>query len=470
MKSTEVFAAKTTDLKDGEMKEITINDTKILLAKTNGRFYAVGATCPHYNAPLIKGALCGTKLYCPWHHSVFDITTGALCEPPALDGLPHYETTIKEDNIYIQFGAKTNDTGNGILKSNNEKTSVVLGGGAAGLMAVQTLRSEGFDGRIVVITKENDLPYDRPALSKKYMSGKEKEEQLPLRKEDFFDKNAIEVERNREVKKVHVKNKSILFADGSLMAYDTLLVATGGEPQTLAVKGAQLPNVFTLRSAADAGKILNQAKKSKCVCIVGASFIAMETAASLKTLGLNVTVIAKEKLPFEKKFGDAIGKMFYNLHTQKGVVIKTEAEVKQIEGTEKAEAVVLQNGERIPTDMVIVGIGVHPNTGFIDGIQLNEKDKSIRVDEHLQAADGLFAAGDIARFTNAKNGGKTNRIEHWRVALQQGRIAALNMMGKPHSMDEVVPFFWTNQFEKRLSYVGHVEDWDDIILDGSVDE
>ncbi len=468
MSDNEFFAAKKEELKEGEKKEIEINDTKILLAKVDGKFYAVGAVCPHYKGPLVKGALCGTKLYCPWHHSAFDITNGKLCEPPSIDGLPTYNIVEKNDDIYIQVRAKETSYMQN-EKLYNEKTFVILGGGAAGLMAAQTLRQQGFGGKLIIITRDSELPYDRTALSKKYLSGKQKEEELLLRKKDFFEANHIEALTNKEVKKADTTNKQLLFSDGSFLSYDTLLIASGSEPRKLDIEGAEKKNVFTLRSEDDAIKLLELAKKVKKVCIIGASFIAMETAASLKTLGLDVTVIAKEKLPFEKNFGEAVGRMFLKMHTEKGIVIKTEAEVEKIEGKDNAEALILKSGKKIETELVIVGIGVQPNTDFIEGITLNDKDKSVLINEYFEAADDCFAAGDIARYKNA-NTNELIRIEHWRVAQQQGRLAAMNMLHKAHTTREFVPFFWTNQFEKRLSYVGHVESWDQIITDGNVDE
>ena len=467
MNKGEFFAAKTSGLRNGEMKEVQSGETKILLAKVDDNFYAVGAVCPHYKAPLIKGALCGTKLYCPWHHSVFDITDGTLLQPPAIDDLPHYKIRIQNDDIFIQLPEEKKEDNNKTSVA-NEKTFVILGGGAAGLMAAETLRSKGFGGQLILITKENEAPYDRTALSKKFMSGKQKAEELPLRKDDFFERNNIELEKNKTVTAVHASKKTIQFTDGSSQHYDAILIATGSEAKKLNVQGSHLPNVFTLRSAEDAKRILTEAKKATKVCIIGASFIGMETAASLKTLQLDVTVLAKE-MPFEEKFGKEIGEVFYKMHTEKGVVIKTGAEVKKIEGDNKAEAVILKSGERIETELVIVGIGVHPETDFLQGVTLNEKDRSVMVDEYLQAADNVFAAGDIARFPNVKSS-ETIRIEHWRLAQQHGRMAALNMLGEKHSVHEIVPFFWTNQFDKRLSYVGHAESWDRIEFDGDIQQ
>ena len=467
MKPNEILAASITDLQNGELKEINAGETKIVLAKANDTFYAVGGICPHLKAPLAKGALCGTKLYCPWHHSAFDITDGHLCEPPAIDGLPRYAVRIEGNNVWVKTLPEEKPEQPSPFKMPGE-TFVIIGGGTAGLLAAQTLRENGFAGKLVMITKEDTPPYDRTLLSKKFLMDKAKPEELLLRKEDFYQKHLIEIEKDKEVKMVDTDTKTISFTDGNSLTYDKLLVATGGQPNKLKIPGADLQNVYTLRSVADAEKILANAKNSKQVCIIGASFIGMETAASLKTLGLEVTVIAREKQPFEKNFGTAIGELFYKLHTGKGVTIKTEAEVESIEGSDtKAAAVLLKTGERIPADLVIAGIGVHPVTGFMQGVQLSEKDKSIPVDEHLQAAPDVFAAGDIALFPDGQSG-KPVRIEHWRLAEQHGRIAALNMLGQSHSVSEIVPFFWTNQFDKRLSYIGHTEKWDSIETDGDV--
>ena len=466
MNENEFFAATTTELADGEMKQVEWNELKIIIARVAGEYYAVGGVCPHYKAPLIKGALCGTRLYCPWHHSAFDVTNGNLCEPPALDGLPHYQIRIEDQKIFIQKPEEKKAEANNVNETDN-RTFVIAGGGAAGLMAAQTLRSEGFNGKLVMITREDKLPYDRPALSKKYMSGKEEKGDLPLREKDFYTTNSISVETEKTIKIITANSKIIEFTNGDTMPYDALLVATGGEPNHLKIAGADLEKVFVLRTAHDAERIVEGAKNAKKVSLIGASFIAMEVAASLQTRGIAVTVIAKEKLPFEKKFGKEIAEMICRLHTENCVVLQTEADVERIEESEGLVKVILKTGERIESDFVVTGIGVRPATGFLQEILLHDTDKSVPVDEFLQAADGLFAAGDIARFPDAKTG-KMIRIEHWRLAQQHGRIAALNMLGKQTSVAEIVPFFWTNQFSKRLSYVGHAEEWDEIEVDGNI--
>jgi apoptosis-inducing factor 3 len=466
MMENEVFAARIDELQNGQMKEVTVGENKLVLAKVDDRFYAVGGNCPHLKAPLAKGALCGTQLYCPWHHSAFDITTGELQEPPALDCLPTYEVKVQGNEVYVTTISKQKVPNTNITLF-PDKTFVIVGGGAAGLMAAQTLRQEGFDGKLVMITKEALPPYDRTMLSKKFLSGKMEAEKLPLRQEEFFEQHRIDLWTGKEVKTVDATTKTILLEDGSQLNYDKLLVATGGEPNSLQLPGANLENVCLLRSEADAERILEKAKAAKRVCIIGSSFIGLETAASLKTLGLDVTVLVKDAVPFEKIFGREIGQWFLDLHTEKGVTMKTATEVESIAGNAKVEHVVLKNGERIEADLVVVGIGVHPKTDFLQGVELDEKDGSVRVDEHLQAAADVYAAGDIARYPDGRRN-EPIRVEHWRLAQQHGYITALNMLGKTCSVDDIVPFFWTNQYDQRLSYVGHAEDWDEVMMDGSV--
>jgi len=465
----EVELAGAGDLQDGEMKAIEAGEAKLLLARVNGNFYAVGATCPHYGAPLAEGALCGERIICPWHHASFDVKTGDLVEPPALDALPHYEVRVEGGRVIATLPDEAADRRTPVLAGRDaqqdERTFVILGGGAAGYMAAQTLREENFRGRVVMITREDRLPYDRPNLSKDYLQGHAEPEWMPLRPADFFSEHAIEVWPGREVARVDARVKIIFFSDGGQLAYDALLVATGGEPRTLQVAGSELKNVLALRSFSDSDAIISAAEKAKRAVVIGASFIGMEAAASLRTRGLAVTVVAPEKTPFEHTLGAEIGALFREIHESNGVEFRLGAKVERLVGDEEVEAVALETGERIAADLVVVGVGVRPATEFLAGVTLHQ-DGGVIVDAHLRAADSLYAAGDIARFTDARTG-ESARIEHWRTALQQGRTAARNMAGRPTVYDSV-PFFWTRQFDAGLLYVGHATEWDEVIFDGEV--
>jgi NADPH-dependent 2,4-dienoyl-CoA reductase/sulfur reductase-like enzyme/nitrite reductase/ring-hydroxylating ferredoxin subunit len=444
----EVELAKVDDLKDGEMKAIDAGEAKVLLARVNGSFHAVGATCTHYGAPLEEGALCGARIICPWHHASFDVKTGDLLEPPAFDALPRYEVRVEGGRVIVSLPDEVADRRTPPLAKHDarqdERTFVILGGGAAGYMAAQTLREENFQGRVVMLTREDRLPYDRPNLSKDYLHGHADPEWMPLRPDEFFAEHAIEVWRGREVVRVDAPAKTISFKDGEQLAYDALLVATGGEPRTLPVEGNDLKNAFTLRSFSDTDAIIAAATNAKRAVVIGASFIGMEAAASLRTRGLEVTVVAPDKMPFERTLGAEIGALFRTIHESNGVQFKLGTQVERLVGDDQVEAVALKTGERIEADLVVVGVGVRPATTFLAGVSLHE-DGGVIVDAHLRAADALYAAGDIARFTDARTNEST-RIEHWRTALQQGRVAACNMAGCATVYD-AVPFFWTRQFD-----------------------
>src|SRR5215831_1302811 len=469
MKHKEIMVAGVDELKDGEMKQVDAGGAKILLARVNGKYHAVGAICPHYGGPLAEGALCGERVICPWHHASFDVKTGDLLEPPAFDALPRYEVKVEGANVIVAVPDEAEDRRTPPMASRDarqdKRAFVILGGGAAGYMAAQTLREEGFRGRVLMITREERLPYDRPNLSKDYLQGHAEPEWMPLRPDEFFTDHDIEVMRGKGVARVDAKGKTVSFKGGGQLAYDALLVATGTEPRTLPIAGSDLRNVLTLRSFADSDAIIAAAEGAQRAVVIGASFIGMEVASSLKIRGLEVTVVAPDQAPFEKTLGVAIGALFQKIHEDNGVRFRLGEKVARITGHGKVEAVELESGEKVDADMVVVGVGVKPATDFLKGVELSD-DGGVVVDEHLRAADGLYAAGDIARFHSSLTGAR-ERIEHWRTALQQGRIAARNMAGSAVSYT-AVPFFWTRQFDAGLSYIGHSTSWDEIIFQGDV--
>jgi NADPH-dependent 2,4-dienoyl-CoA reductase/sulfur reductase-like enzyme len=242
-------------------------------------------------------------------------------------------------------------------------------------------------------------------------------------------------------------------------------LATGGIPKTLQIPGKDLNNIFTLRSLSDADHILSALEKAAKVVVVGASFIGMETAASLKQKGLDVTVVAPEDIPFAHVFGEQVGKMFLDLHKEKDVQFYLGSSVSEFKGNSNVQQVILEDGKMLDADLVLVGVGIRPATDYIKGIE-TLKDGGIAVDKHFKAADDVYAAGDIVRFPYWRNG-QDIRIEHWRTAEQQGRIAALNMTGKDLEYKSV-PFFWTMQSGVHFRYVGHAKTWDKVIIDGDV--
>ena len=465
----DVHVANALDLRDGDMKEVSVDETRILLARVGDNFYAVSATCPHYGAPLAEGALCGTRIVCPWHHAVFNVVNGDLEEPPALDSLTSYEVRVEGERILVSLPEEAEDRRTPAMVKQDPiadpRQFVIIGAGAAGYAAAQALREEGFRGNVVMITREDRAPYDRPNLSKDYLHGHAEPEWMPLRSDDFFKEHDIQVILNREVTRVDARAKTITFESGETMDYDALLVATGAAPVRLNIPGADLKNVCVLRSFADADSIIETAARSRRAVVVGASFIGMEAASSLRERGLDVTVIAPSREPYETTLGAEVGALFRRVHESHGVRFKLGSIVYRFEGSHNVEAVTLDNGERIETDMVVVGVGVRPVTQFLDGVELDHAGAVI-VDSRLRAADGLYAAGDIASYPDPRTGERV-RIEHWRTAQQQGRTAARNMVGRNVRFD-AVPFFWTRQFDAGLLYVGHAASWDEIIYRGDV--
>ncbi|AGY56395.1 FAD-dependent oxidoreductase [Gloeobacter kilaueensis] len=466
MASIEVSISRS-ELSERQPKQIKVGDTDVLLVQVNGTVHALGAYCTHYGAPLAEGVVSEGHIVCPWHNACFALATGRQLEPPGLDSLEHYQTRSEGDAVIVSVpeGA-TGQCTPPMAKQDREadaRTFVVLGTGAAGAAAVEMLRQEGFKGRIVFVGKEQAVPYDRTWLSKDYLMGKVEAEQMPLRSPDFYREHDIELHFGKAVSQVDAQTKTLHFEDGTSLIYDALLVATGGKPRQLSAPGADLGGVFTLRSFKDSQQILAMVKADMQVVVVGSSFIGMETASALRQRGANITVVSPEQVPFEPILGERIGRVFQQVHAEQGVAFRLGAKVARLEGESAVEAVVLEHGERLPAEMVIVGVGVAPATDLLSGVTLHEKDKSVLVDDYLLAADGLYAAGDIARYPDGKGG--TLRIEHWRIAAQQGHTAARNMLGRAERF-KAAPVFWTLQFEFPLRYVGHASEWDDILFDG----
>jgi apoptosis-inducing factor 3 len=470
MGSIEKIVATVNDLQDGEKQQVKVGETDVLLARIEGTFYATGAFCTHYHAPLEKGVLSGEQIVCPWHTAHFNLKTGKQQEPPGLDSLSCYPVRIEGENVIVQV--PEGDSGQRTLKmatydpNQDSRTFVILGAGAAGSHAAETLRVAGYQGRIVLVTADDRLPYDRTWLSKDYFVGKVSADQMPLRSAEFYGEHNIELWLSKPATQVKAAAKTILFQDGEQLSYDALLVAVGGQPRTLEVPGATLQNVLTLRSFDDADRILAVTQNATEAIVVGSSFIGMEAAAGLTTLGVKVTVVSPDSLPFQKILGDQVGQAFQQVHQENGVVFQWGRKVDRIEGEDKVEAVILDDGTRLTADLVVVGVGVQPATELLEDVSLHPQDQSVVVDQFLCAAADLYAAGDIARYPDDRTQTLT-RVEHWRVAAQQGRIAAYNMVGQPTPF-KTVPVFWTMQFGFPLRYVGHAEQWDEEIVIGNL--
>jgi NADPH-dependent 2,4-dienoyl-CoA reductase/sulfur reductase-like enzyme/nitrite reductase/ring-hydroxylating ferredoxin subunit len=424
----------------------------VLVAAVGDDFFAVGGKCTHYGGPLGKGAVDGDKVRCPWHHACFSLRTGEALGAPAFDPVACWKVEKSGDTIIVREKLPKAAPAPRVPV---DETFVIVGGGAAGFAAAERLRREGFGGAVVVVSADPDLPVDRPNLSKDFLAGKAPEDWVFIKSAGFFKDRDIRLELDTTVSAIDAAKREISLSDGRRMGFARLLLATGAEPVRLSIPGADGPNVFTLRSLADSRAIIAAAGEGKAAVVIGASFIGLEAAASLRQRGLRVDVVAPERRPLEKVFGPELADMIRAEHEAHGVTFHLERKPAAIEGCE----VVLDDGTRLRADLVVMGVGVRPRTGLAEAAGL-AVDRGVLVDAYLEtSATGVFAAGDIARFPYALPGGGKVRIEHWAVAERQGQVAALNMLGRKVRYAEA-PFFWSQHYDVPVNYVGHAEGWD----------
>jgi len=456
-------AARFDDLREDRGTRVSIADTPILLVRQGDQVHAFSADCPHAGAPLEEGAICNGRIVCPWHKGTFAVADGSLIEPPPLTGLKRYPVAIENGNVLV---SPHEQTGPVHTPGADTRTMVVIGAGAAGEAACAALREAGFDGRLVLIGPEHGMPYDRTALSKFVLAGDMPPEKIPpLLPDDFLSTQRIE-RIEATVEKLDAGTKQIDLSNQLTLNYDAALICTGGIPKPMDVPGSNLPGVFLLRSRDDASTILASLEGATKALIVGASFIGLEVASSLRKRGMDVTVVAPGKVPLSSQFGDELGRMFQRLHEKNGVVFRMQSKVAAFLGDDDVSSAQLDNGEKLPADVVIIGTGVCPATDFLHGVELAD-DGGVPVDSSMRAASGLYAAGDIAQFPLPRSD-QTLRIEHWRVAQQHARVAALNMAGGDEHYTGV-PYFWTYHFGKRFEYLGHASEHDDVVIDGDLD-
>jgi NADPH-dependent 2,4-dienoyl-CoA reductase/sulfur reductase-like enzyme/nitrite reductase/ring-hydroxylating ferredoxin subunit len=452
-----------------------VNGTTVLLIHTaRGKFYATSPKCTHYGVPLKGGVLNGDRLTCPAHGACFNVCTGDIEDAPAVDALVKYEVNVKGDQVFISIPPSSGTASGRRIphlcahnSSKDGRTFIILGGGAAGLVAAQTLREDGFQGKIVLVSKEAFLPYDRIKLSKNLAITVA---EILLRPAEFFEKNDIETILGDEAVKLDKELHTLTLASGKTIAYDAVLIATGGDARTLPCEGHDLPNIFALRVPSDSEGINKASATAKNVVIIGSSFIGMEAAACLKAKKNieKIVVVGMEKVPFERVLGEQVGAALQKLHESRGIEFRMQAVLKRYIGEDgKLTAVELNTGEVLPCDLVVIGAGIIPATGFLKGVLPLERDGSIIVDAGFKAEENIYVAGDIARFPYWATK-ETIRIEHWDVAQQQGRIAAHNMAGKS-AVYSSVPFFWTVQFGSSVRYAGNAMSWDKFVLKGDVE-
>ncbi|KAK3736315.1 hypothetical protein QZH41_020775 [Actinostola sp. cb2023] len=349
----------------------------------------------------------------------------------------------------------------------DKRTFVIIGGGGSAMKAAESLREEGFQGRVVLITKEDHIPYDRPMLSKKLAIAAG---DMKLRSSEYLAEHGIEFWSGKEAVGLDIVKKTVLLKGGITLDYDSVLIATGGKPRSLNVPGSDLENVLLLRSPEDANKIAQVGPGKKAV-VIGSSFIGMEIAAFLAGKATSVTVVGRSEIPFANVLGKDIGGLLKKMHEEKGVKFISGQTAKEFKGQGgKLKAVVLTDGTELEADICLQGVGVKASTEFLSntGVPLNSQGHVI-VNKYMQACDGVYAAGDIANFPLKMLDGESVTIGHWQMSHKHGLTAARNMLGKNEEIN-TVPFFWTMQHGKSVRYCGHAHHFDDVIIDGSLEE
>jgi len=433
----------------------------VLLVREDGEVHAIGAACTHYGAPLDEGLLVGDTVRCPWHHACFALKTGEAVRAPALDPLPRY--AVEESGGRVRVTGPAPEAGRRTHERGGPSAVVIVGAGAAGSAAAVALRQEGYEGPITVLDGEPDEPVDRPNLSKDYLAGTAPEEWVPLRDEAWFADKGIDLRRGVAVVSVEPGPERVVLEDGQALSYGALLLAPGAGPIRLRMPGVDQSHVHVLRTWGDARGILAGVVGAQRAVLIGAGFIGLEAAASLRAQGLEVTVVAPEEVPLERILGRAVGEVVRKAHEDAGVVFRLGRTAEAIE----ADSVRLSDGTSLPADLVVMGVGVRPRTGLAQAAGL-EVDNGIVVDTHLgTSAEGIWAAGDAARWLDPRSGDQV-RVEHWALAQRMGQAAARNILGHAEPFGPV-PFFWSaHPGDLVIQVVGIAHGWSRIDVDGDI--
>ena len=341
---------------------------------------------------------------------------------------------------------------------------VVIGGGLAAAKAVETLREEGFEGSITLIGDESERPYERPPLSKDYLQGKSTSDDLFVHDEGWYGEHQVETRFGDAAVSIDRELRTVTLASGDTVPYEHLLLATGSRPNTLRIPGADLGGVFSLRRIGDSDQIRAAFAEAKKLVVIGAGWIGLETAAAARAAGLEVTVLEYASLPLQRVLGDELAQYFAELHRRNGVDLRTSVSVTEIVGTDGRVSAVRVDDESFPADMVIVGVGISPNAEIASAAGL-AVDNGVTVDERLRTSDPtIFAAGDVAN-AHSTTLGANIRVEHWDNAIRQGQLAAKSMLGEAVSYDWQ-PYFYTDQFDLGMEYVGYASAGDNVVIRG----
>jgi 3-phenylpropionate/trans-cinnamate dioxygenase ferredoxin reductase subunit len=341
---------------------------------------------------------------------------------------------------------------------------VIIGGGVAAAKAAEGLRAAGGEGAAVVLTAEPELPYERPPLSKEFLRGEAGREKTRTHDEAWYRDHDVEVLLATRASTLDPATRTVTTEVGDQLRYARgLVMATGAQPNRLGLPGEDLDGVYYLRTVDDSERLRAAISRAESMVVIGGGFIGAEVAASATQMDTRVTLLERSDTLWTRAVGPEMGRFFEAFQRDRGVHVRTRTSAERIEGRDRVEAVVLPDGSRLHADVVVIGVGVHPDTELAERAGLRI-DNGVLVDEHLRAAEGIWAAGDVANADHPLF--RRIRIEHWAEALNQGLLAGRNLAGAGDRYDRV-PYFFSDQFDLSLSYLGHVREWDELVVRGS---
>jgi len=448
-------------LREGEPFLGEYEGQPVVVVRQGDGFCAVGATCTHYGGPLAEGIVVGNTIRCPWHHARFDLRTGAVVGAAALDALPCFEVRRQGGKITVHPKAAPAME---IHRRAVPASVVIVGAGPAGAACAEMLRAQGYAGTVTMVGDEPPGPVDRPNLSKDYLAGSMGEEGTHLRTPDRLKEAKVELILYDPAQRVDPSAHTVALRSGRKLPYGKLLLATGAEPRPLNLPAENGHKPLYLRTLADSQAIIARAEKARRCVVVGASFIGLEVAASLRQRKLEVEVVGPEEVPLARVLGPELGAWVRRLHESHGVRFHMNAKPVRLH----AGGVDLSTGKTVAADMVVVGIGVAPRTALAETAGLRV-DNGIWVDEFLCCTQpDIYAAGDVARYPDPLSGERV-RIEHFVLAERQGQAAARHMLGEATAFADA-PFFWSQHYDAVINYVGHASTWDRIAVEGDLDK
>lgn len=470
----EQIVCKEDDIPNNGMQEFEIgnNGNKILVVKQNNEFFAVGSKCSHFGAPLVKGALGDGIVRCPWHGACFNLKTGDIEDFPGLDSIPSFKVSVANGNVKVsakKYAIEHPKVVKPLTKRNpeNKHTFIVIGSGPAGTECVEKLRQEGYDGRLVWVTKDSYLPYDRTKLSKSLSS---EATSILLRSHQFYESGDIELLNRVGVESIDTCAKIAYLSNNEQIKFDSMFIASGMTPRSTP-EVSKYDNVFTLRTIEDAHKIFQSLSSDCHFVVIGTSFIGMEVAASNFSKVKSVHVIGRSDVPFKESLGREIGERVRELFESKGVIFHMNTSVINYIGyNNRLSEIELSDGLKLKADVCIIATGSKTNIEFLAGsnIEINSSNGAIEVDEYLETnVKGIFAGGDVANAPIYPTDAKSS-LGHWQLATYHGKLAALQMIGKKTPIKSV-PFFWTALFGTSIRFSGYNRGYTDVLINGDLE-